>query len=288
MPCGWQVPDQKGESQVSAFALVVFYNDGSRRNLSNQIGTKPRRFPSESCDLTMSARRRKAYRDSTSSEMPAVLFDLDGTLLDSNYQHVNAWSEALLEEGIVIPRWKIHRRVGMSGKSMLQELLRELPRRHSIELDKLERKHDSKFRKVIADVQLLPGATQLLKHLSQRAIRVAIATTGGRQQTSLLLKRFKLPSGIPVLTGDQVEKAKPSPDVFALAAQTLNVPIDDCIVVGDSVWDLLAAGRKSALGVGVLSGGYGREELERAGAFRVYSDPADLLMHIEQLGLPGK
>jgi phosphoglycolate phosphatase-like HAD superfamily hydrolase len=85
-----------------------------------------------------------------------------------------------------------------------------------------------------------------------------------------------------------VEKAKPSPDVFALAAQTLKVPISDCIVVGDSVWDLLAAGRKSALGVGVLSGGYGREELERAGAFRVYSDPADLLMHIEQLGLPGK
>jgi len=90
------------------------------------------------------------------------------------------------------------------------------------------------------------------------------------------------------LTGDKVERAKPSPDVFALAAQTLNVPINDCIVVGDSVWDLLAAGRKSALGVGVLSGGYGREELERAGAFRVYSDPADLLMHIEQLGLPGK
>jgi HAD superfamily hydrolase (TIGR01549 family) len=193
-----------------------------------------------------------------------------------------------LEEGIVIPRWKIHRRVGMSGKSMLQELLRELPRQNKIDLDKLEGKHDKKFRKVVSHVQPLPGANELLKHLSQRAIRVAIATTGGRHATSLLLKRLRLPTGIPVLTGDDVRRAKPSPDVFAAAAQRLNRSISDCIVVGDSVWDLLAAGRKSALGVGVLSGGYGREELERAGAFRVYSDPADLLMHIEQLGLPGK
>jgi len=261
---------------------------GGGATFQNKSAPNREDFASESCDLTMSARRRKAYRDSTSSETPTVLFDLDGTLLDSNYQHVNAWSEALLEEGIVIPRWKIHRRVGMSGKSMLQELLRELPRQHRIELDKLERKHDSKFRKLIAHVQQLPGANQLLKHLSRRAIRVAIATTGSRHPTSLLLERLNLPAGIPVLTGDDVQRAKPSPDVFAAAARKLNVPIGDCIVVGDSVWDLLAAGRKSALGVGVLSGGYGREELERAGAFRVYSDPADLLMHSEQLGLPGK
>jgi HAD superfamily hydrolase (TIGR01549 family) len=220
--------------------------------------------------------------------MPAVLFDLDGTLLDSNYQHVNAWSEALLEAGIVIPRWKIHRHIGMSGKSAIQELLREIPKRGSADLNELERKHDRKFRKTIAHLQPLPGANQLLRHLSRRGIRVAIATTGGRNLTSLLLQRLDLPKGMPILTGDDVEKAKPSPDIFTAAAQSLNVAIEDSIVVGDSVWDLLAAGRKSALGVGVMSGGYGREELERAGAFRVYSDPADLLMHIEQLGLPGK
>jgi HAD superfamily hydrolase (TIGR01509 family) len=236
----------------------------------------------------MPAQTRKVPRDVWSSEMPAVLFDLDGTLLDSNYHHVSAWSEALLEEGIVIPRWKIHRRVGMRGKSMLKELLREIPQRSGVDLDRLERNHDKKFRKVVAHVEPLPGANQLLRHLSQQAIRVAIATTGGRHPTSLMLQRLKLPAGIPVLTGDDVQRAKPSPDVFAAAAQRLNIAINDCIVVGDSVWDLLAAGRKSALGVGVLSGGYGREELERAGAFRVYSDPADLLIHIEQLGLPGK
>jgi beta-phosphoglucomutase-like phosphatase (HAD superfamily) len=90
------------------------------------------------------------------------------------------------------------------------------------------------------------------------------------------------------VTRDDVNRAKPSPDIFAAAARLLNVAISNCIVVGDSVWDLLAAVRQSALGVGFLSARYGQEELERAGAFRVYSDAADLLMHIEPLGLPGK
>jgi phosphoglycolate phosphatase-like HAD superfamily hydrolase len=90
-----------------------------------------------------------------------------------------------------------------------------------------------------------------------------------------------------VVTGDDVVNTKPSPDVFVLAAERLGVSIRDAVVVGDSTWDLLAAGRKSALGVGMLSGGYGQDELERAGAFRVYADPADLLMHSEHLGIPG-
>ena len=92
----------------------------------------------------------------------------------------------------------------------------------------------------------------------------------------------------PVVTRDQVQHAKPDPDLFLAAADRLGVEISASVVVGDSVWDLLAAVRKSALGVGFLSGGYGQEELERAGAFRTYSDAADMLMHIEQLGLPGR
>ncbi len=133
----------------------------------------------------------------------------------------------------------------------------------------------------------LPGANQLLNHLARHHVRIAIATTGGQAQTSLLLKHLNLPRTIQVVTGDDVEKAKPSPDIFVAAAERLDVAIGNCIVVGDSVWDMLAAGRKSALGVALQSGGYGVEDLERAGAFRVYSDPADMLMHLEQLGLPG-
>jgi HAD superfamily hydrolase (TIGR01509 family) len=221
-------------------------------------------------------------------DLPSVLFDLDGTLVDSVYQHVMAWSQVLESVGIVIPRWKVHRRIGMSGKSFVRELLRETAnRRRSIDLDQLERKHDEIFSRMLPSIKALPGTDRLLVHLSRKKVRVAIATTGNRTQTSALLKKIRIPSGIPILTGDEVLKAKPSPDIFVAAAERLNVAIADCIVVGDSVWDLLAAGRKSALGVGLLSGGYGQEDLERAGAFRVYSDPDDLLIHIEQLGLPG-
>jgi len=222
------------------------------------------------------------------AEWPALLFDLDGTLIDSNYQHVAAWSEALRSARIVIPQWKIHRRIGMSGKSFLKELLRELPRRKTNpDLDQLEKGHDSIFRRSIPRLWALPGANQLLKHLAQHRVRIAIATTGGQAQTSLLLKHLDLPRAIEIVTGDDVEKAKPAPDIFVAAAERLHVAIDNCIVVGDSVWDMLAAGRKSALGVALQSGGYGVEDLERAGAFRVYSDAADMLMHLEQLGLPG-
>jgi HAD superfamily hydrolase (TIGR01509 family) len=234
-------------------------------------------------------RHQTKASDKESTEVPAVLFDLDGTLIDSNYQHVNVWAEVLLAAGVVIPRWKIHRRVGMSGKSFLQELLRELRgKKGKVDIDKLERAHDRQFRRAIPKLRPLSGANELVKHLCARRIQVAIATTGGRAHTSLLLKQMDIPKHVPVLTGDDVEKAKPSPDVFVAAAKSLNRHMSDCIVVGDSVWDLLAAGRKSALGVGLLSGGYAQEELERAGAFRVYSDAADMLMHLEQLGLPGQ
>jgi HAD superfamily hydrolase (TIGR01549 family) len=222
-----------------------------------------------------------------SSQFPPLLFDLDGTLVDSVFQHVDAWDQALRSAGIDVSRWKIHRRIGMSGKSMVRELLRETHfGRRNINLEQLEHKHDSAFTRMLPGVHALPGANELLAYLSRKRVRFAIATTGGKPQTARLLKKLTVPREVPILTGDDVEKAKPSPDVFVAAAQRLKVVISDCIVVGDSVWDLLAAGRKSALGVGLLSGGSGLDELERAGAFRVYSDPADLLIHVEQLGLP--
>jgi HAD superfamily hydrolase (TIGR01549 family) len=217
---------------------------------------------------------------------PAILFDLDGTLVDTVYEHVLAWSDALRSANIVVPNWKIHRRIGMSGKSLVHQLLREddnLPRKADIGL--LEKRHDSAFTKASRNVQLLPGSQELLDFLTRRGIRWAIATTGGRKATARLLKKLKIPANVPVVTGDDVTRAKPSPDVFILAADRLGVPIGDCIVTGDSVWDVLAAARKRALGVGFLSGGYGQEELERAGAFRVYADPADTLLHIEDLGI---
>jgi HAD superfamily hydrolase (TIGR01509 family) len=222
------------------------------------------------------------------NEFPAVLFDLEGTLIDSVYEHVRAWRESLENAGRIVPAWKIHRRIGMGGNSFVKELLREMgPKRRPINLDELEHGHDVRFARTISTLQPLPGTTDLLRHLHQSKIRIAVATAGNRKHTPLLLKKLKLPTGTSVLTGDDVKNTKPAPDIFIAAAESLGIPINDCIVVGDSVWDLIAAGRKGAISVGFLSGGYGADELGRAGALRIYSDPADMLLHLEQLGLPG-
>lgn len=223
------------------------------------------------------------------SNSPAILFDLDGTLVDSVYEHVLAWAVTLRSVGIVVPSWKIHRRVGMSGESMIRQLIREPEvHRRGLEAGRLEKKHDAEFKKAVSKISLLPGTRALLRYLNRSGIRWAIATTGNRKQTAHLVRKLEVPSPRVVVTGDDVEKAKPSPDVFVLAAERLDVAIENCIVVGDSPWDMLAAGRRRALGVGILAGGYSKGELEEAGAFRVYSDPADMLSHIEDLGIAGK
>ncbi len=188
--------------------------------------------------------------------MPALLFDLDGTLVDSVYQHVLAWREALEKTGMQLAVWRIHRRIGMSGGLLINALLCETGHRVTDkEAAHLQRVHEEAFERQAAQVRPLPGARQLLDHL------------------------------IPIITRDQVRHAKPDPDLFLAAAARLHVDIRDSIVVGDSVWDLLAARRAWALGVGLLSGGYGQDELEQAGAYRVYQDPADLLRHLDEVGV---
>lgn len=219
------------------------------------------------------------------SAAPAILFDLDGTLIDTVYEHVLAWSVSLRRAKIEIANCEIHRRIGMSGGSLVRQLARERTKKQrALSIEQLEQWHDAAFTKATSDVHLLPGTEELLRHLNQAGVRWAIATTGGLNQAERLLRTLKVRPKT-VVTGDDVEKAKPSPDVFALAAEQLSVPIDQCIVVGDSVWDMLAAGRSKALGVGILAGGYSQEELERSGAFRVYANPADMLKHIEDLGI---
>jgi HAD superfamily hydrolase (TIGR01549 family) len=217
---------------------------------------------------------------------PGILFDLDGTLIDTAYEHVLAWSEALKSAGMVMPAWKVHRRIGMSGESLIRQLLREHnPGARKVDSKDLEKRHDSAFSKALGRIRPLPGGPELLRSLTKMHVPWAIATTGTRRQTERLLNILRLRSNVVVVTGDDVEKTKPSPDVFVTAAARLKIPIDQCIVVGDSIWDMLAAGRRRALAVGVLSGGYSQAELQQSGAFRVYADAADLLGHIEDLGI---
>ena len=217
---------------------------------------------------------------------PSLLFDLDGTLVDSVYQHVLAWREALESAGLELSVWRIHRRIGMSGGLFLDALLRETGRRLSAEEEStVLRTHAAAFARQVAQIRPLPGARDLLVYLTRARVPWAIATSGRRNSAQPLLDMLEIPKDVPVVTRDQVEHAKPDPDLFIAAAERLGRPVSECIVIGDSVWDLLAARRARALGVGLLSGGYGQDELEGAGAYRVYQDPADLLRHLDEVGV---
>lgn len=216
----------------------------------------------------------------------AFLFDLDGTLVDSVYQHVLAWRDALDRAGIDLSVWRIHRKVGMSGGLFANALLRETGREVTAEqAAELRRLHAEAYATLAGDVRPLPGARELLAHLTTAGVPWAIATSGYRESAGPVLQLLELPPDVPVITRDLVERAKPDPDLFLAAADALGLAAETCVVVGDSVWDLLAARRARSLGIGMLSGGYGREELERAGAYRVYDDPADLLEHLDEVGV---
>jgi HAD superfamily hydrolase (TIGR01509 family) len=214
------------------------------------------------------------------------LFDLDGTLVDSVYQHVLAWREALDEEGIDLSVWRIHRRIGMSGGLFTNMLLRETGLKMSPErVERLRQLHAAAYTRLRPQVRPLPGARELLDFLTENASPWAVATSGWMETAKFNLEALGIdPAVIPVVTRDHVKYAKPDPDLFLAAADRLGAKIEHSVVVGDAIWDMLAARRCRALGVGLLSGGYGQEELERAGAARVYEDHADLLKHIDEIG----
>jgi HAD superfamily hydrolase (TIGR01509 family) len=220
------------------------------------------------------------------SGSPAFLFDLDGTLVDSVYQHVLAWREALERVGVPLSVWRIHRRIGMSGGLLVNAFLRETGREMGPqEAEQVRQFHAQAYARMAGTVRPLPGARDLLAHLTHLRVPWAVATSGWIESARPTLEMLGVPSGVPVVTRDQVEHAKPDPDLFLAAAERLAIPITESVVVGDSVWDLLAAQRARALGVGLLSGGYGQDELERSGAYRVYEDPADMLRHLDELGV---
>jgi HAD superfamily hydrolase (TIGR01549 family) len=216
----------------------------------------------------------------------SFLFDLDGTLVDSVYDHVMAWHKALLDEGIEVSVWRVHRRIGMSGGLFSAALARELSR----ELDeatrvRLRAGHTKHYNAMSSSTRPLPGAKELLAHLSENDIPWAIATSGRMETAAPILSILGInPEQHVVITRDMVRYAKPDPDLFIAAAEKLGVDIAHACIVGDAVWDMLAAQRAGGLGIGLQSGGYGVDELERAGAYRVYEDPADLLKHIDEVG----
>jgi|SRR5579884_1581561 len=215
----------------------------------------------------------------------AFLFDLDGTLVDSVYNHVRAWHLALRDEGIELSVWRIHRKIGMSGGLFTHQLLRELGRDiDEATIQRLRARHAEIYLSLAGDIVPLPGAAELLMKLTKLALPWAIATSGRMETASANLISLGVDRETAIIvTRDQVKYAKPDPDLFVEAARRLGTATHGSYVIGDSIWDMIAAARCGALGIGLLSGGYGREELMDAGALRVYDDPADMLLHLDEI-----
>jgi HAD superfamily hydrolase (TIGR01549 family) len=216
----------------------------------------------------------------------AMIFDLDGTLVDTVYAHVFAWQRAFAESGLAIDGWRIHRRIGMSGGLFARAAARELGREiDAAQAEELQRRHGELFRGFLPERRPLPGAVELLEELRTTGVPFGIATSGRRPEIDLSLEALGVGTDTVVIERRDVARAKPEPDLFLACRERLGVPAQECYVVGDAVWDLLAARRAAMLSVGLLSGGYGEDELVSAGAFRVYRDPADLLRSLDELGI---
>ena len=219
--------------------------------------------------------------------MRALIFDLDGTLVDTVYAHVYAWQRALAEAGLPIDGWRIHRRIGMSGGLFTRAVAREIGRPLSDdETEELQRRHGELFRELLPGRRPLPGAVELLRELREKGILHGIATSGRRPEIDASLEVLGVGAETVVVERGDVLRAKPEPDLFLACQERIGVAPEECYVVGDATWDLLAARRARMLSVGVLSGGYGVDELTRAGAFRVYRDAEELAESLDELGLP--
>jgi HAD superfamily hydrolase (TIGR01549 family) len=218
--------------------------------------------------------------------MRALIFDLDGTLVDTVYAHVFAWQRAFSDSGMAIDGWRIHRRIGMSGGLFTRAAARELDREiKPAAAAALQKRHGELFREFLPERRPLPGAVELLKFLRSVPVPHGIATSGGRPEIDASLDALGVPSDTVIIERGNVARAKPEPDLFLACQRKLGVEPDECYVIGDAVWDLLAARRAGMLSIGLLSGGYGEDELSRAGAFRVYRDPAELHRSLDELGV---
>ncbi|HEX6025792.1 MAG TPA: HAD family hydrolase [Solirubrobacter sp.] len=220
--------------------------------------------------------------------MPALIFDLDGTLVDTVYAHVYAWQKALQEHDMAIDGWRIHRRIGMSGGLFTRAVGRELGHELSEEEEAaVQDRHDELFQELLPPEHRrpLPGAVELLEELRERGIVHGIATSGRRPSIDASLDALGIPDSTVVVQRGDVARAKPEPDLFLECASRLDADPEDCYAIGDAVWDLLAARRARMLSIGLLSGGYGADELQGAGAFRVYRDAAELQSSLDELGI---
>jgi phosphoglycolate phosphatase-like HAD superfamily hydrolase len=216
--------------------------------------------------------------------MKALVFDLDGTLADSTYQHVVAWHQAFASLGIALPAVQIHRRIGMDGDLLLAALDRafSLGLEHG-QRSALKAEHAARFSRLRGDVRLFDGAERVAQTLESLDVRWAIVTSGTMEDVGALLDALHADRAAAVITGEGQSASKPAAHPIARAFAKLRVDGHDAAVVGDSVWDMLASREAGSLGVG--TGGYSQEELTASGAFRVYGGIAEFLTRLEEIGV---
>ena len=216
----------------------------------------------------------------------ALLFDLDGTLVDTVYSHVLAWQQALAEAGISVDGFRLHRHVGSSGGFIVRHAQRDAGRKLSAQqAEAVHRRHAEIFRQIVPSPRPLPGAAEAFQTLGAAGIPHAIATASYRPIIDPSLDALGLGPDAVIVEGKGSLHGKPEPDLFLAGRERLGVRTEDCVVVGDSVWDHIGARRAGMLSVGVLTGGYGEEEQFHGGAFRVYRDVAEMLRNLDELGI---
>jgi HAD superfamily hydrolase (TIGR01549 family) len=220
--------------------------------------------------------------------MPAFIFDLDGTLIDSVYAHVLAWQQALRDFDIPVDGWRINRRMGMSGGLLLHALSDELNCEiEAARATDIEKRHSELFQAFQPKCRPLKGAVSLLQCLKEQGIPFGVATSGNRPGIDPSLEALGIIDDTIVIEGKGSKHPKPEPDELVRCQEALKVKAEECFVVGDAVWDLLAASRAQMFSIGLLTGGYASAELFEAGAHRVFADPAELKSSLYQLGIDG-
>ncbi|MET0700046.1 MAG: HAD family hydrolase [Mycobacterium sp.] len=215
----------------------------------------------------------------SSSRPPAVLFDVDGTLIDSNYLHVHAWQRAFAEVGLPVEAWRIHRSIGMDGSTLVSTLSDDAAEEVQHQLKDL---HDKHYRETTHLLKPLPGARELLRRVAELGLQVVLATSAPEDELAILREVLDSEDVISEVTSSEdVDTAKPEPDIVQIALDRAGVDADTAVFVGDAVWDAKAARAAKVPIIGVRSGGVAQSELENAGAAAIFDNPQDLLDHLD-------
>ncbi len=205
----------------------------------------------------------------------AVLFDIDGTLADSNYAHVDAWWRAFRAAGESVDAWRIHRAIGMDSGRLLEELL---PDASDEVRDQAKQFHTAYYSEHMPQLRLLPGARELLEAVAEAGHAVVLATSAPESELSVLRELLDASAWVTAETSSEdVEQAKPAPGIIQVALDKVGVAADRAVMVGDAMWDVESSGKVGLPCVGVMTGGIGGDELRGAGAAAVYDDAAAVL-----------